>query len=116
MPSVDSLPGRVTSETLNHENQRFQNTGGVSCNNRAAGFQSAFIDTATGCVYLSCFANGRPAPIHVLDGLPDELVLQRNVEGRVTAVKQTIVAGFLAADVFYTREQAAQLIPTLLGE
>jgi hypothetical protein len=100
----------LTPESLCRENHRFRDTGGISCNNRAAGFRSAFLDTATGCVYPSCFANGQPAPIHVLDGLPDELVLQRNAEGRITAVKHTLIAGFLAAGVFYTREQAAQLL------
>jgi len=100
----------VTPETLKQQNAVFRNTGGVSDNNRAVGFQSAFLDQATGRIYPSCYANGQLAPMHLLDGLPDELVLQRNAAGRTVAVKQTVVAGFLLAGLFYTREQAAQLV------
>ena len=98
----------LTPETLVRENKCFCNTGGVSSNNRSAGFQSAFLDRATGQVYLSRFTNGLPAPIHLLDGLPEDLVLTRNPEGRIIAVKDTVIAGFLYANTFYTREQAAQ--------
>jgi hypothetical protein len=100
----------LTSETLACENQCFGNTGGVSPNNRHVGFQSAFLDCATGCVYLSRFADGNPAPMHLLDGLPDELVLQRDTAGRITVIKETVIAGFFCANNFYTREQAAKLM------
>ncbi|MCP5419335.1 MAG: hypothetical protein H6970_08290 [Gammaproteobacteria bacterium] len=103
----------LTPEGLCRENHHYRGTGGVSCNNRRAGFRSAFLDSATGRVYLSRFANGQPAPIHILDGLPDDLVVRRSAEGRITAVKQTLIAGFLAAGVFYTREQAAQIMASL---
>jgi len=97
---------------LNYENQTFGTTGGVSENNREDGFVPAFQDTATGCVYRSCFANGCPAPIHLLDGLPKELVVQRDAADRAIALKATLVAGFLRANRFYTREQAAQFMST----
>lgn len=100
----------LTPEKLGQESRRFCRTGGVSENNRCWGFQAAFLDTDTGRVYLSRFADGRPAPVHVLDGLPEELVLARSGEGRVLAAKQTVVAGFVYADHFYTREQAAGLL------
>ena len=100
----------LTLEILCRENECYCHTGGVSQNNGCAGFQSAFLDRATGYVYLSRFANGNPAPIHLLDGLPEELVLQRSTEGRILAVKETVIAGFLYAEQFYTREQAARLL------
>lgn len=46
--------------------------------------------------------------MHLLDGLPDEVVLARDVGGRITAVRRDIVAGFVRAEAFYTREEAAQ--------
>lgn len=100
----------LTYGMLRRENWIFRKTGGVSQNNRDEGFYPAFCDYATGSVYLSQFADGKPAPIHLLDGLPDELVLQRNPEGRITAIKSTVIAGFLNAGRFYTREQAAQSV------
>ena len=100
----------MTPETLRKENCCFRDTAGVSQNNRTEGFCAAFQDRATGLVYLSCFANGSPAPVHLLEGLPDELVLERNTEGQVITAKPTVVAGFLRGECFYTREETARLL------
>ena len=100
----------LTTETLRQENRLFHGTRGVSQNNGGAGFHSAFRDNATGCVYLSRFADGRPAPMHLLAGLPDEVVLERDTAGRIIAVKNTVIAGFVRANRFYTREQAARFL------
>jgi hypothetical protein len=82
----------------------------VSEGTRARGFRPAFIDTETETVYLSRFADGRPAPCHLLDGLPDDIVLARNDLGRVVVLKPTIVSGFVLEDRFYTREEAARAV------
>ena len=63
---------------LELENVRYAGTGGVSRENRRYGFRPAFMDLETAAVYPACFADGRPAPFHLLDGLPDELVLARD--------------------------------------
>src|SRR5512143_105709 len=94
--------GTLTQLRLRAENRQFRGSGGVSENNRALGFRPAFLDSVTGHVYLSRFANGIPAPVHLLDGLPDDLVVQRSAEGRIAAVKHTVIAGFLYADHFYS--------------
>lgn len=100
----------LTPETLHLENEYFCHTGGVSHNNRQMGFQSAFLDQATGSIYVSRDTNGKPASVHILNGLPDELVLQRDLNGRPIAIKETVIAGFIHAENFYTREQAAQVL------
>lgn len=66
-----------------------------------------FLDTQTGAVYRACFADGRPAPMHLLDGLPPAVVATRDTTGRVLALKSSVQAGFLCEERFYTREQAA---------
>lgn len=71
--------------------------------------QPAFRDTSTGAVYLSRFTDGRPAPVHVWDGLPESAVSKRAPDGRVAALKQTVVAGFSREGRFYTREEAASV-------
>jgi hypothetical protein len=71
--------------------------------------QPAFRDTSTGVIYPSRFTDGRPAPVHVVDGLPDSAVLSRSPDGRVAALKQTVVAGFSWGGRFYTREEAASV-------
>lgn len=97
----------LTNATLKRQNRIFRKTGGVSAGNRCCGFAPAFLDRETGAVYLARFADGRPAPMHLLDGLPPELVVKRSISGGVAAVKESVVAGFVRSDRFYTREQAA---------
>ena len=100
----------VSSRYLQLETAIHRGTGGVSAENRQLGFRPAFRDTDTGQTYLSTFADGRPAPFHVLDGLPELLVLARDRHGRISRVLGTIVAGFLRDGAFYTRAEAAALV------
>jgi hypothetical protein len=95
---------------LREEHQRFLGTGGTSQENQAFDFVPAFRDGSTGRIYLSRFSDGRIAPMHLLDGLPPELVVQRTNSGRVTAVRSSVTAGFVKAGQFYTRAQAANAL------
>ena len=97
----------LSVRALARQNRAYHNSGGVSAGNRGHGFCPAFLDEVTGIAYLSRFANGSAAPVHVLDGLPDELVIRRNAHGSVTAVRTGVIAGFFRDGVFYTRKQAA---------
>ena len=100
----------MTPNTLIQENQRFKDTGGISQNNADIGFRAAFKDELTGNVFLSRFANGAVAPIHLLDGLPKDLVEIQEKDGRVVRAKQTLISGFERMGAFFTREQAASLL------
>lgn len=97
----------LTPHSLAGEKSRWSGTGGCSAGNRALGFRPAFLDTATGRVYLAAFADGRPAPVHLLDGLPPSLVTARGPGGHVCAVKPGVVSGFARDARFYTREEAS---------
>ena len=97
----------LTTETLRKQNLAFVGTGGVSEENRASGFRPAFHDLASGSTALARFADGNPAPMHLLDGLPEEWVVKRDATGRISAIKDTVIAGFVRNGLFYTREQAA---------
>jgi len=103
----------LTHVGLQDQNRRFVGTGARSEENRGAGFRPAFMDADTFTIYESRFADGRPAPVHLLDGLPDELVVERTSSGRVAAVKASVVAGFVRATRFYSREEAARTISML---
>lgn len=100
----------VSQQDLKAQNRHFEGTGGVSEENRSLGFRPAFLDQKTGNIYLSCYTNGQIAPFHLLDGLPQELVVRRSKTGRVHSVKNTVAVGFVRGDRFYTREQAAAAI------
>jgi len=83
-----------------------RHAGVSSDEHRAVGFAPAFLDTKTGRVYPSCFADGRPAPVHLLSSVPEELVLRRDSSHRVIAVKPWVRAGFVRAGRFFTRDEA----------
>lgn len=100
----------LSSRYLQLETAAHRGTGGVSSENRKLGFQPAFQDQATGKTYPSTFADGRPAPFHILDGLPESLVLGRDRYGRISRVVGSIVAGFLREGAFYSRSEAAALV------
>lgn len=97
-------------DILKRENDRFAGSGGCSHGSRRLGFKPAFLDFATQTIHLSRFADGRPAPIHVLDGLPDEVVVTRSLSGRVVAAKPTLISGFERNGFFYTRTAAARAL------
>ena len=100
----------LSVRTITEQNDTYRGSGGVSRKNRAHGYRPAFLDQRTGIAYPSRFANGSSAPLHILDGLPDALVRQRDPRGKVTSVRAGIIAGFLRNGIFYTREQAAQAL------
>jgi len=103
----------MTENELQLETLAFAGTGGISSNSRSSGFHPAFMDTCTQAVYRSRFLNGQPAPFHLLDGLPDDVVVTRSDSGRVFTVKATVVSGFVRDGEFYTRDEAAQCVAEL---
>ena len=98
----------MNEEVLRQENAAHHGTGGRSEENCSLGFRPAFYDFATQRIYPSRFADGRLAPCHLLDGLPEEVVTDRTACGRVTSVKATVISGFVRNGYFYTRTAAAR--------
>lgn len=98
----------LSTERLHEENRVHERGGGRSEDNCELGFRPAFLDFETQTVYPSRFANGLPAPFHVLDGLPEEVVIDRAPSGRVVAAKATLISGFVRNGFFYTRTAAAR--------
>ena len=93
---------------LARENVAYTNTGGRSQENAGLGFTPAFLDFATQTIYPSRFADGRLAPFHLLDGLPEEVIVDRAPSGRVISAKATLISGFVRNGFFYTRSAAAR--------
>lgn len=98
----------MTEKQLTRENAVHLGTGGRSQENSGLGFRPAFYDFATQRIYPSRFADGRLAPFHLLDGLPDEVVADRASNGRVVCAKATLISGFVRDGFFYTRSAAAR--------
>ena len=74
------------------------------------GFQPAFYDFLSQTIYISVFADGTPAPFHILEGLPRELIIDRARSGRVVATKATLLTGYERNGYFYTTTAAAKAI------
>ena len=100
----------LTSDDVAQQSLAYRGTGGVSAENRAFGFLPAFLDRESGQIHLSCDSRGIPAAIHQFDGMPADWVVECDHDGKPSAVKASIVAGFVREGYFFTREQAAQLI------
>jgi hypothetical protein len=72
------------------------------------GFLPAFRDLHTQEVHLSVNGSGKPASVHLLDHLPDHWVIERDERGRITALKDGIIAGFMRQHRFFTRAELAR--------
>jgi hypothetical protein len=100
----------LDSKLLRQQNRVYARTGGVSANNCKEGFVPGFLDTRSGVAVPSRFANGLPAPVHVLEGLPEGWIAERNTEGLATKACQGVIAGFLRFGRFYSRDEAARAV------
>jgi hypothetical protein len=103
-----------TNTDPRQQSDAHRGTGGCSEENGDFGFRPAFRDDDTGIVYRARFADGNPAPFHILDGLPNEVVVTRAESGRVLAVKGSLVSGFVRLGRFYTRDEAAAAVSKTL--
>ena len=43
----------------------------------------------------------------MLDGLPDEWIIERDLKGRAVKIKSTVISGFVRLGRFFTRQEAA---------
>ncbi len=91
-------------DRLNSENATYAHTSGISPNNQHLGFVPAFRNDNTGEISLSKFADGRLAPIHILEGLPEGWDFDSGSLGRLYS---NVTSGFMLHGVFFTREEAA---------
>ena len=74
---------------------------------RVSGFLPAFYDKATMSAEVSRFTSGAPAPIHLLDSVPDAWVARRCANGKIVALKETVIAGYMYNGFFFTPEEVA---------
>lgn len=72
------------------------------------GFTPAFLNAESGDIAFAKFANGFPAPVHIVEGLPENWFKQPNKKSGKEDLKQEIVSGFIREGHFFTREEATQ--------
>jgi hypothetical protein len=105
----ENRPCTLSEDVLDQQNRNFQSTAGISANNRNSGYVPAFRNRFSQAFVISCYLDGRPAPFHLLDGLPDSWVLERDSEGHVVRAQPGVEAGFVRDGLFFTREEAARV-------
>ncbi len=114
LPESFQTPGlslrTLSLSTLSEENAQYAGTGGISQLNHQYGFVPAFQCTDECSTEISRFGNGKPAPFHTLDGLPQAWIAERSPDGKVLSVRSSVIAGFVRQNRFYTREQAARAV------
>jgi len=66
------------------------------------GFLPAFKNMHTQQTHLSTDADGNIAVMHLLDGLPDCWVDEKDADGRALTLRSGIVAGFMRNNEFFT--------------
>ena len=98
------------SHRLVEENRQFADTSGISQNNSGSGFVPAFKNSDSGEVELSRFCDGRLAPFHMIDGLPDHWIAEWDHQGRAVEIKSTVISGFVRFGEFFTRQEAAEFV------
>ncbi|HXZ49887.1 MAG TPA: hypothetical protein VEG27_12745 [Usitatibacter sp.] len=103
----------MSKQRLEEENDLHVGTGGRSQENADVGFRPAFFDYASQKLYFSRFIDGRLAPVHMLDGLPEEVVVDRAPDGRVIRARASLVSGFERNGYFYTRKAAARAVAAI---
>lgn len=99
----------LSAQRLDAENRHFAGTAGVSAEACDLKLIPAFRDSCTGRVEISRFEDGRPAPMHLIDGLPHEWALAHDADGHIRMLKAEIACGFVRGERFYTRAEAAAL-------
>ena len=99
----------LTERRIEEENEVFAGTNGVSRCAASLGLRPAFRDPQSGRVEVACYANGEPAPFHLIDALPGDWFARLDAAGRPAMLRPEIECGFVQGERFYTRAEAAKL-------
>lgn len=97
-------------ERLAAENIQFAGTGGISQNNHSEHFVPAFMDAETGEIALSRYKDGRTAPFHLMDGLPEGWLRFESDNNKAISIKENIISGFVRYGRFFNRKEAAEFM------
>ena len=73
-------------------------------------FIPAFRDDKDGRVELARMSDGRPAAMHLISALPKEWAISCDELGNVLELIESVVAGFVRGEQFYTRDEATKAV------
>lgn len=90
-------PTQVDSQYIN-----YKQSGPALFSDASFGFMPAFMDVFSEEVHLATYADGIPAVLHVLEGLPAKWIAEWGEDGRPNSVRTGVIAGFMRGGCFYT--------------
>jgi len=74
------------------------------------GFMPAFKNIKNQQVHLSTDFGGQLSVMHILDGLPESWIDEKDEKGRALTLKSEIIAGFMRNADFYTLSEIIQSV------
>lgn len=102
------MRGVLSELSLREENALHAYTLGIGANRSELGVVPGYLNCVAGKRTIARFADGQGAPVHVLDGLPDDWIAERDCHGRPVRTHPGIVASFSHGGPFLTRDEAAE--------
>lgn len=74
------------------------------------GFMPAFKNIKNQQTHISTDADGQLSVMHLLDGLPDSWIEEKDEKGKALTLKSEIIAGFMRNADFYTLNEIIQTV------
>lgn len=74
------------------------------------GFLPAFKNIKDQQIHLSTDSFGKISVMHLLDGLPDCWVLEKDAQGKALTLRAEIIAGFMRNNEFYTLSEIIHVV------
>lgn len=74
------------------------------------GFMPAFKNIKNQEVHLSTDVDGELSVMHILDGLPESWIEEKDEQGKALTLKSEIIAGFMRNADFYTLNEIIQSV------
>lgn len=95
----------LSQTQVNQQYYNYRQSGSTIFSDAAFGFMPAFMDIITEEIHLSTYDDGKPAVLHVLDGLPVSWIDVWGEDGRADSVRTGVIAGFMRGGHFYTIDE-----------
>ena len=92
----------MSQSQLSEQQGAYEKLGSTVFGDAGFGFMPAFMDLDNEETHLAAFENGMPSVVHILDGLPDYWISERDEQGKAVSLRTGVIAGFMRNGSFYT--------------
>lgn len=100
----------MTQQQAVQQQGTYYRFNGTVFSDASFGFMPAFKHIKNQQVHLSTDIDGQLSVMHILDGLPDTWIEEKDEKGRALSLKPEIIAGFMRNAEFYTLNEIIQSV------